>query len=352
MKVKERLKIISAAIAAVILAVLLIADSKGVSEAVSLCVETCTNTLIPSLFGYMVLSTFLIQSGLGSIIFTPLWYVFRKIIRLDKKLFSIFMLSQIGGYPVGVKLINTITQQVEGCGNIKDRAVLFCYGSGPAFVTGLVGQKIYGSITAGMIIFVSCILANFIIAAVITRKSKPQSSGEEKPDVSADTAASSIMSSAKALLVVCTTMIMFNIITELFNMLLSEYIPDSMITSIIKSVWEITNIKCLDATLPLPIAAALISFGGICVIFQIISIADFKINLPRYIGYRAFSALLSALICFIIVKLSGFEPAVSTLAYGKTELLINNPVVFICTAIMTGFLMSLIYKSLSENKKF
>ncbi len=351
MKVKERLKILSAAIAAVALAVLLIADSKGVAEAVSICVETCINTLIPSLFGYMVLSAFIIQSGLGSIIFTPLWYVFRKIIRLDKELFSVFMLSQIGGYPVGVKLINSLNNRDNSYGDLKDKAVLFCYGSGPAFVTGLVGQKIYGSITAGMIIFASCIFANFIFAAVITRKNKPQSSGAKKTDISGKIVSSSIMSSANALMIVCTTMIIFNIITELCNMLMSGYIQDSMIASILKSVWEITNIKGMDGTLPLPIAAALISFGGICVIFQIISIADFKINLPRYIGYRAFCALLSAVICFAIVKLSGFESSIGVLAYEKTELLIKNPVVFICTAVMTGFLLSIIYKSLSEKKK-
>ena len=53
----------------------------------------------------MAFATLIIKTNIGEVTATPLWYIARYILRLDKKTFAVFILSQIGGYPVGVRLL-------------------------------------------------------------------------------------------------------------------------------------------------------------------------------------------------------------------------------------------------------
>ncbi|MCH5323583.1 MAG: hypothetical protein J1E39_00065 [Eubacterium sp.] len=345
MKKKEKIKILLFAVLGLILAVMLISDSKGVSQAVISCIDVCLNSLIPSLFGYMVLCTLLTKSGLGNLIFLPIWYIFRRIIKLDSKMFSVFMMSQIGGYPVGVRLISTLISQNKNYSEIAEKCTLFCYNSGPAFVAGMVGITVYGSLEAGIIIFISCLVSNFLLATVMTRRFKPEMSiKKELPDLSVTTVKDSLISTGHALLTVCLSMVLFNTVLELIRYSGVELANGKVINTVLMSVWEITNITKSGLLLPLPIAATLISFGGLCVVFQILTLSDYKLNALRFIAARAAASLLSGIICYIITMLTGYIPSMQTAGFYAPDLLIHNPPVAVCIAAMTVILLSCIVK--------
>ena len=330
MKIKDKLKISLLAALSIIMAIMLILDSRGVSQAVISCTGVCLNSLIPSLFGYMVLCTMLTQSGLGDLIFKPLWYIFRRIIRLDSRMFSVFMMSQIAGYPVGVRLISTLIAQNNNYNETAEKCSFFCYNSGPAFIVGMVGLTVYNSALAGMLIFVSCLLSNFIMAIFFTRKFPQQRHvSRNSLDLGVSTVKSSLMSTGYALLAVCLSMILFNTVPELIRCAGYDM-----------SVWEVTNIKNSGALLPLPIAAALISFGGLCVIFQVITLCDYKLNVGKFIAARAVSALLSGGICFLLTAATGYFPAIQTGSIYTPGVLIQNPIVAVCILAMTFILLS------------
>lgn len=82
----------------------------------------------------MAFATLIIKTNIGEVTATPLWYIARYILRLDKKTFAVFILSQIGGYPVGVRLrvsftvttptIAAVTQSIYATATTADLPLL------------------------------------------------------------------------------------------------------------------------------------------------------------------------------------------------------------------------------------
>ena len=80
----------------------------------------------------MAFATLIIKTNIGEVTATPLWYISRYILRLDKKTFAVFILSQIGGYPVGVRLlselyadrITAVTQSIYATATTADLPLL------------------------------------------------------------------------------------------------------------------------------------------------------------------------------------------------------------------------------------
>ena len=234
----------------------------------------------------MAFATLIIKTNIGEVTATPLWYIARYILRLDKKTFAVFILSQIGGYPVGVRLLSELYGNDPDNSRSYSKHLCYCYNSGPAFVTGIVGIGVYNDVTAGIIVFISCLTANFLAAVVMNVRNtafKPYRTeiGFSSSDISA-----SLISAARAMLNIILPILLFNCVTELAGYLLHA-VFNMEIPAFLKAVTEITNIKTDGVIFSLPITSALISFGGLCVIYQIFSLADFKVNKLYFIFSRS-----------------------------------------------------------------
>ena len=70
----------------------------------------CLNILVPSLFPFMVLSTFLVKSGLSEQIGKVLGGVTRTLFRLPGCTAATILMSMIGGYPVGARGIAALRE--------------------------------------------------------------------------------------------------------------------------------------------------------------------------------------------------------------------------------------------------
>ena len=98
---------VTAACCAAIGAVLVIngkAAAQGTAEGISLCL----NTVIPSLFCFMVLTGFLVQSGIYRLLSLPLAPVAKHLFFLPSDTASIILLSFVGGYPMSAKAISDL----------------------------------------------------------------------------------------------------------------------------------------------------------------------------------------------------------------------------------------------------
>lgn len=333
--------------------IMLIADSKGVISTVISCIDVCLNTLIPSLCGYMILSSIVIESGIARVLLSPLKKIIYFIFHIDNNIFAVFILSQLGGYPIGVKLCNSLITENKNYTAIIEKFLPVLYGSGPAFISGIVGLVIYNSIEAGMVVFISCFAANLIAALFLFRingKNRACIKSKASLNLSFDIVSSSLKSTLNALCIVCMAMIAFNIVTELVMTLFNISATDSTAITVIKALWEISNIKQLSPTAPLYIAAALISFGGMCVIFQVAAISCKKIKLLYFLTVRTIVSVISAVICFAITEIFSVKTAVTASAVFKTDMIGKNPVVLICLAVMTVILLDFCEKNFSKFK--
>ncbi len=334
---KKKVIIIIAVLSALTIGILLIADSAGTAETIKRCIYVCLDSLIPSLFCFMVFSSLLIKSGIGEILFTPLWYITKFILHLDRKMFSVFLLSQIGGYPVGVRLLSELNDGSKECDKLCNTALCYCYNSGPAFVIGIVGIGIYGDVKAGLIVFLSCLAANFTAAVIMNIRRKPVSNSAVRFSMTGKDITTCLSGAAKALMNIALAILLFNTATELADFVIGN-LTGGELPYMIKAVTEITNIKNPGMVCPLPVVTALISFGGSCVIYQLYVLSAFRIDIVRFVLSRAVISALSALICFIIVCVGGYNPAVNVFAYA-TDTLISDPLLLLCIAGMTFILL-------------
>ena len=71
-----------------------------------------------------------------------------------------------------------------------------------------------------------------------------------------------------------------------------------------------------------------------CVIYQIFSLADFKVNKLYFIFSRILISAVSAGVCCLILQITGYEPAADAFAYA-TDTLLTDPLLLMCIAAMT-----------------
>lgn len=343
----KRIQNIIISLLMIALLTILIIYSKDTAETIKHCIGICADTLIPSIFAYMILCTFLINSGLSDIIVSPLWHISKHFIKIDRKLFSAFILSLIAGYPVGIKMLTELISQNKNYSETAYKIAPFCFASGPAFIIGIAGNVIYNSSKAGLIIFISCTISNIIGVIVFsTKKNNYTPHHLETPDISGKTVSYAFMSSIKAILMVCMSMIVFNIAIMLISCICDNSIKNSNIFYYIKSFIEVTNICTLNISTPLWLVTFFISFGGLCVIFQIFLISDGRLKIIRFTISRFFVSIVSSLICFVITELSGFEPTLPVFYRKSPYIMLDNPLVMFCLGVMTLILMTFLSKQM------
>ena len=96
---------IAKALSIFVLAVLTVVFPKETADSTVNSINVCINSIIPSMFAFMVITTYIQDSGAYRFLFRPVMPLLKRIIRADERLLSIFLLSLIGGYPVGIKLL-------------------------------------------------------------------------------------------------------------------------------------------------------------------------------------------------------------------------------------------------------
>ncbi|MDR1754201.1 MAG: hypothetical protein LBR74_04755 [Eubacterium sp.] len=305
----KHLKFFLVLAAVIIICAVNIFNAENMIAAVKASVETCLYIIIPSLFGFMVISGFLIKSGLHSMIFAPLYFVLRFIIHVDREEFSIIMLSLIGGYPVGAKLI-------ADSGRSDTSALLpYCYCAAPVFLMGIVGMGIFGNAKIGLYVYLANAASCFLLSAAANVK-RPIMYKKFKADIKINLQImiSSVLSASTSIITVCSMIIFFSLIVETVRFFCGEPLSHGVFSAGLLTFLEISNVLAFPRynILLLPLIAALTSFGGCCVIMQTAALIGNKINIKPFLLARLPAAVLSAGLCQIIAGFAKVDLSLST----------------------------------------
>ncbi len=324
-------------VAAVLTAAMLLIRAAAVTEAVGAAVSMCLDVMIPSLFAFTVLSVYLQSSGLAVVALKPLSKPLSKLLRLPEELCTVFILGNIGGYPVGARLLSSLVE--EGRLSRKDagRLLCCCYGSGPSFVISVAGIRVFGSAAAGAVMFLACFLSSLAIAAVVCRTGerislKPR---EARYDLSAECFIGSVMSAARVMLTVCAMITVFAALMVLVGV-------DTGTNAVLSALLEISRVSALppSGAFALQLCTALLSFGGICVVLQVTAIAAGKLPLKSFLLSRIPAAALSAAFSAFGLLLPPEYIAVSATNTISTQVFSVNMGMSICVLIMCGMLLA------------
>lgn len=281
----------------------------GVTEGILL----CGRVIIPSLFPFTVLVIFLIKIDFMrnlSFLNRPVRFIFG----LNTDEFFIMLMSFIGGYPIGAKLINEAVKN----GSIiptKARIMLnYCVNAGPAFIIGAVGNAILGAKILGNVLFVSHITSSLIFVLFFRVSSKLQENKKQVKLIcnnAVDSFTLSVSDAAASIISICAFVIFFFCVTSYINSLADKFAPLNHLVYFL----EITN--AVNRTNNLYFISFLLGFGGISVWCQIFSCAkEIKINYSGFILCRIIHGLLSVLTTFVQLKI--FNITVPTISNIKT----------------------------------
>jgi hypothetical protein len=311
---KRRVELIIIIIFTAVYGGLLIYFARDVGAAIRESVKVCLYTIIPSLYAFMVLSSFIISTGIYTVLSKPFSFISRKIFHIPTRFFSIFLLSSAAGYPVGAKLLSSVFENGDSDKDTAADMQCFCYSGGPAFFCGAVSITLFGSVSIGFLIFAVIFITNIICGIIIgLKKPIPSEFYREKAEVKVTVKKflAAVTDGGKSILIMCGIIIFFASFTAIleklgFFTIISLAFADGFGISnangetLLKSVLEINNILGLShgQYALLPLVTALLSFGGICVIMQILQFSGGYINFLKFILYRIFAAV----ICFFLTK--------------------------------------------------
>ncbi len=283
--------------------VLLIYPSQ-ISNGIKRGIFLVTENVIPALFPFMVLSSYISKSHIIDPICKVLDKPSKKIFKISGKGIMCVLLGFCGGYPIGAK---TACEYYKS-GNVSQEEVqrlfIWCVNPSPAFIITSVGYLMLGSSGAGKIIYLSCVISS-LFSGMVARFA-----GDEKYTAPNNVAAQgkenifveSVSSAGKAMLCVCGWVLTFSAVSAGLEI----FIKNRDLLTFMSSVFEVTT-GCKTAVsegLSLPLIAAIAGFGGFAVIFQIAPYLErCCVNIKHFICWRIFNSALSAVVCNFFINL-------------------------------------------------
>ena len=290
--------------------------SAQVSKEISAALNRCLFVIIPSLFSFMVFSDLIIKSECYKIICKPFSLISKYIFKMDSDLFLVFLLGNICGYPIGFKLINNLYAQGKIGRFTAEIMSCYCFASGPSFVIGLVGITMFSSKTIGFIICISNFLSNCVIAIVLNRAVEMPKIIKTSNSNSRASIVDSVKSASMNMFMICSMILMF----ASFVGILKGLNVFSLIKFDVLPMLEVTYVVDMYINTDLiPIISAFISFGGVCVLFQLKSLSE-GVPIKYLILSRIPAVFLSAAFTRIITAVFNINyqaSAVQTYISGK-----------------------------------
>lgn len=337
------LRLIPAALGSVCFAALLLRfpaqTAAGVRDGLVLCGEA----VLPSLFPFTVLCSFMISSGVAEWLGSVSAPVTKFLFGLPGESAGAVITGFFGGYPVGARMTALLWRQGMISKADAYRLSLFCVNAGPAFVVGTVGAAMTGSRQAGIVLFVSLCSASLITGILTRFIPTPEDASPEKHPIYAENPSKqpfkmavnapsvgasrlplyrcltdAVSDAVPAMLSVCAWVMLFSCVCAALT-LLPESVSGASLP--LKCVLEVTS-GCAAAVkngVPLPVLAAVLGWAGVSVQCQVLRyVLETGVSIPVFAASRALNGAAAAFICCIILR---YFPC-------GTEVFLNNVSVY------------------------
>lgn len=281
-------------------AVLLIAKPEICKDGVTRSVLLCGKVLIPSLFPFGVCMLYIMKSGITEKL-SFLSPFTTKIFKLSPVCFVIMVLSMLGGYPIGAKLISERVSQGELSKEEGRKMLNFCVNAGPGFIVSAVGNGLLRNNTLGYILLITHILASLLICLFSGGVQTKVKTKTEKISPT-DNFVLSAGESASAVICICGFVILFGVITayiEFFSMKLSLLKPLVYISEVTTAISKTNNIYLISF---------LLGFSGISIWCQVLAVGKaIEINIFSFAFHRLLHGAVSTTLTFLILRIFPVE---------------------------------------------
>lgn len=297
----------------------LILCTKGVSAAAQHALMLCGRVVIPSLFPFLVLSTLMLSCGPGEILTRLLSRPMEIFFRLPGSCAPALVMGLIGGYPVGARTAFELYDRHACTAEECSRLLAFCSCCGPSFLFSAAGMVIFGSLQAGLILWLCHITAALLIGWVqgrflpkVTHRSAAAHKVERLPFARAFTHA--VTAAGSTMLNVCAFVIFFAALMALLEesgwmaalCRALSFLPYGMADALVRGLLEMTggiaslgSAHALSFPQAMGMAGLIAGWGGLSVHAQVLSLReDRDIAMGRYFIGKGACGLLAGLMSY------------------------------------------------------
>lgn len=267
--------------------------------------------IIPSIFPIYIIVDLLIDYNIINYISKLFNPIMKYIFKMKKESSIVFILSMISGFPSSSKYINTLLDNKIINIHEANKLLMFTHFSNPLFLINSIGINFLHNKKIGIIILISHFFTNFIIGFInrnyyINYHSNNNLIRENKKSSFITTLTNSIYNTFKILILLYGIITIFMIVTSLIN---ANINLNPLLNSILCGILEITNgiyfisIQNIPIIYKATIITFFISFGGLCIHLQILSILNnYKIDYWNFFKTRLVHAIVSSSIVFVILN--------------------------------------------------
>lgn len=287
-------KVISSAIGMMVL----ILDSKTALEGAAEGLTICIQTVIPSLFPFIFLSTILTNSLSGRQF--PILRPLGRFCGMPEGSESYFLVGILGGYPTGADCITNGYCKGLLTKDQAERLLGFCSNAGPAFLFGMAGHLFSSPYTPWIL------WAIHIISALVAGHFLPKASNHTKSlEIFASSKSQGSLShTLRVMASICGWVVLFRILIGFCNRWFLWLFPTE-VRCVFTGLLELSNGCCSLAALTSEamrflILSCFLAFGGFCVTMQTLYVTE-GLSLHWYLIGKLLQTTLSFLLSIMTI---------------------------------------------------
>lgn len=307
-------------------AAIVLINSETVQSSAAEAIQACLSSLVPSLMTFMTVANFISNSYCADVLSRIFGRIVRIIFNLPENCAKVVLLSALGGYPCGAKLIGEMLDKKEIESSDAQRMLRFCINASPAYVVSAVGIGLFGSAKIGAVIFFCHLFTAWLIGALFRGRNIPKTPLVKinRPKIS-ESFVKSVLDSTAAMVSISGFVITFSTIlslldaagiTEAFAALTKPIISNTDTSRALLYIFldVVTGtrsaLQCPPAT-ALLLCSAAVSFGGLSIIAQTAAcLSGHKLNFFDVFFFRLLHSVLTAAATYIIISI--FDTTVTT----------------------------------------
>jgi len=316
--------------------ILYFCNAKTIVSAVKESLFLCYNTIIPSLFVFMVISSFLSCFKSSEILSIPFSPLFRLLNITDKKLITYCVLSILGGFATGGLFLNRISRELNCDKNLNYVLTVLTSNNSPAFIIVAVGLQMLGSLKTGVLLYIAVITSCYITAFVISFILPYDRFQTHKTDTYITTDISdAIKYAVTGILTICGVVIFASTVCKVVQL----YTNNSAVSVAFSVICEVTNACnyiCSNFGKNLYLICIAVVFFPLSAYFQMKSFDENKIYSFKILFISKIFQIPIA-ICILRILVNLFPVSSSVYANGdiKINMYWNSPHISIYLLIMS-----------------
>ena len=163
------IKRIVVAVCTVVIGGLFLIFGADISAGIRSGISVCGEVVIPSLFPFMILAEFVALSGASDTLSKPISPFTRWLFGLPKVTAAPILLSFISGYPVGASLARRLYDSGKISRSDAEKMLTFTVNSSPAMLIFAVGMGMLGGKEYGYLLYIVHILASVFNGILFSR---------------------------------------------------------------------------------------------------------------------------------------------------------------------------------------